>query len=95
MTVKDIGPAEEGPAMIEYLHKLLGVEHAVSLDLAGVWRHRKKDGTLIDVEIKWSPISFKGRAASLTMANAYPGLYDGLIEACTMPDHDDDIALAH
>ena len=69
MTVKDIAPAEEGPAMIEYLHKLLGAETAVSLDLAGVWRHRKKDGTLMDVEIKWSPISFKGRAASLTMAN--------------------------
>jgi PAS domain S-box-containing protein len=35
----------------------------------GAWRHRKKDGTLIDVEIKWSPISFKGRLASLSMAN--------------------------
>ena len=35
--------------------------------MLGVWRHRKKDGTLIDAEIKWSPISFQGRLASLSM----------------------------
>ena len=39
------------------------------MGLAGVWQHKKKDGSLIDVEIKWSPILFHGRAASLTMAN--------------------------
>ena len=44
MTVKDIGSAEDGPAMIEYLHKLLGTSTPASLDLAGIWRHRKKDG---------------------------------------------------
>src|SRR5262249_29502579 len=36
---------------------------------AGCWRHRRKDGTLIDVDLKLSPVSFKGRPASLTMAN--------------------------
>ena len=35
-------------------------EQPTQLGLAGVWDHRKKDGTLIDVEIKWSTISFKG-----------------------------------
>jgi len=38
------------------------------MGFAGVWQHRKKDGSIIDVELKWSPIVFRGRAASLTMA---------------------------
>jgi PAS domain S-box-containing protein len=69
MTVADIRPAEEVPAMLEYLHELVTADTSTRLGLAGVWRHKKKDGTLIDVEIKWSPISFTGRSASLTMAN--------------------------
>jgi PAS domain S-box-containing protein len=33
-----------------------------------IWRHRRKDGTLIDVEIIWSPIVFRDRFAALAMA---------------------------
>ena len=69
MTVKDLRPAGEVPAMLEYVHKLVAEETPSKLGLAGVWKQRKKDGSLIDVEIKWSTISFKGRPASLTMAN--------------------------
>ena len=69
MTLKDIRPPEEVPAMIEYLHNLLTAERPAQPGLTGAWRHRKKDGTPIDVEIKWSPISFKGRLASLSMVN--------------------------
>jgi len=69
MDVTSLRPVEEVPAMIEYLHRLLHGANPSKMGLAGVWRHRKKDGTLIDVEIKWSPISFHGRMASLTMAN--------------------------
>jgi PAS domain S-box-containing protein len=69
MTLRDIRPPSEVPAMLEYAHKLVAEETPTKLGLAGVWVHRKKDGNLIDVEIKWSTISFKGRAASLTMAN--------------------------
>jgi PAS domain S-box-containing protein len=69
MTLKDIRPPEDVPAMIEYLHKLLTTQSPPRPGLAGVWRHRKKDGTLIDVEIKWNPISFKGHLASLSMVN--------------------------
>src|SRR5262249_36435727 len=70
MTLKDIRPAEDVPAMIEYFHQLVQNPGPTRLGLAGVWRHLKRNGTVIDVEIKWSPISFRGRAASLTMANA-------------------------
>ena len=69
MDVTALRPVEEVPAMIEYLHKLLHGTNPSKMGLAGVWRHRKKDGTLIDVEIKWSSLSFHGRMASLTMAN--------------------------
>jgi PAS domain S-box-containing protein len=69
MTLADIRPAEDAPAMTEYLHQLLVTESAPCVGFAGVWRHRKKDGSLIDVEIKWSPILFRGRPASLTIAN--------------------------
>jgi PAS domain S-box-containing protein len=69
MTVKDIRPQEDVPAMIEYVHQLMVQSPPSKLGLAGVWRHRRKDGTLIDVEIKWSSICFRGRPASLTMAN--------------------------
>src|SRR5260370_39299225 len=35
---------------------------------AGVWRHRKKDGSLIDVEITSHPIVYSGREARLVVA---------------------------
>jgi PAS domain S-box-containing protein len=69
MKLSDIRPAEDVPSLMEYLHKLLSAKTPTRMGLAGVWRHKKKDGSLIDVEIKWSPILFRGRAASLTMAN--------------------------
>ena len=33
-----------------------------------IWRHRRKDGSLMDVEVIWSPMVFHGRFAALTMA---------------------------
>jgi PAS domain S-box-containing protein len=69
MTIEQIRTEQEIPALIEYLHRLMEPGNLARPSLTGVWQHRKKDGSLIDVEVKWSPISFKGRAASLTMAN--------------------------
>ena len=69
MKLADIRAPEEVPALIEYLHQLLADARPARPSWAGVWQHRKKDGSLIDVEIRWSPISFKGRPASLAMAN--------------------------
>ncbi len=36
---------------------------------SGTSKHLKKDGTPIDVEVKWSPVRFKNQAAFLTMVN--------------------------
>ena len=32
------------------------------------WRHRRKDGRWIDMEVIWTPLAFQGRLAALTMA---------------------------
>ena len=33
-----------------------------------IWRHRRKDGRTMDMEVVWQPIAFHGRLAALTMA---------------------------
>ncbi len=36
---------------------------------AGLWRHQKKNGETLDVEVKWSKITFRGRPAALIIAH--------------------------
>lgn len=67
MKVSQVRVTDETPALVEYVHKLVDGCSAQKLGLAGVWQHRKKDGSIIDVELRWSPVSFEGRPASLTM----------------------------
>ena len=64
MTVKDIRREEDIPALMAQVANNTGMN-----DNAGVWKHRKKDGTLIDVEIIWHKLDFDGRAAYLVLAN--------------------------
>ena len=33
-----------------------------------VWRHRRKDGREMDMELVWSPLAFRGKLAALTLA---------------------------
>lgn len=62
MTVQDIRPAEE----VVRLLKIVG--HPSSAGREGIWRHRKKDGSLIDVEITRQSLKFEGRPAALILA---------------------------
>jgi hypothetical protein len=64
MTAVDIRPPEEVPALLELMGRL---EDAPLR--AGVFRHRKKDGTLIDVETLGNPLWFYGRPAVMVLAN--------------------------
>ena len=64
MTLKDIRPAEEIPALLESVSR-----SSPGLEKSDSWRHRKKDGTLIDVEIVSHPVEFEGRRAKLVLAN--------------------------
>ena len=33
-----------------------------------VWRHRRKNGGMMDMEVTWTPLAFRGRLGALTMA---------------------------
>ncbi|MDT4895401.1 MAG: two-component system, cell cycle sensor histidine kinase and response regulator CckA [Acidobacteriota bacterium] len=63
MTIKDIRPAEDVPNL---LANVSGVtpQH----DEAGVWKHRKRDGTVIDVEITAHELTYYGRPAQIVLA---------------------------
>ncbi len=63
LTIKDIRPQEDVPALLESATRALPDTEA-----AGVWKHRKKDGTLIDVEITSHPLVYGGRDARLVVA---------------------------
>ena len=63
MTIKDIRPPEDVPAL---LNKIARVSEGI--DEAGTWRHRKKSGTIIDVEITSHTLIFAGKKAELVMA---------------------------
>jgi PAS domain S-box-containing protein len=63
MTIKDIRPVEDTPALLESTaHVQPGIEHS------GNWRHRLKDGKIIDVEITSQPLAIEGQSARLVMA---------------------------
>lgn len=64
MTVQDLLPEEEIPSFIKYL-----AMQDKNTGNTSSWRHRKKDGSLIIVEIYSHEIHFKGREAQLIIAN--------------------------
>ena len=64
MTIRDIRPAGDVPELLDSI-----AEEAAGLEASGVWSHRKKDGTSIDVEIVSHALSFAGRRAKLVLAN--------------------------
>jgi PAS domain S-box-containing protein len=64
MTALDIRPSAEVPSLIAYVESITKTH-----DAAGVWRHRKKDGSVIDVEVNWHKLDFGGRPSYLVMAN--------------------------
>src|SRR5579884_524216 len=63
MTIEDIRPAEDVPALMQKVKDI-----KPGFESAGVWRHRKKDGTIIDVDIVGHTIQFGGRPAQLVLA---------------------------
>jgi two-component system cell cycle sensor histidine kinase/response regulator CckA len=64
MSIAEIRPVEE----VEQLLATLGQEGPGS-PIPRTWRHRKKDGTLIDVEITAGRVEFEGRDAALILAH--------------------------
>ncbi|MER3424287.1 MAG: hypothetical protein C4293_14765, partial [Nitrospiraceae bacterium] len=64
MTIKDIRPPEDVPALLDHLAKV-----TTDFNLSGNWRHRKKDGTIIDVDISRHALNFRGRPAELILVH--------------------------
>ncbi|HXB53988.1 MAG TPA: response regulator [Vicinamibacteria bacterium] len=65
MTIKDIRPPEEIPALMEELETPAWPKS----DWLRVWKHRRKDGSIINVETGANAITFQGRKAVLVLAH--------------------------
>ncbi len=63
MTIGDIRPQEDPPALLKSVAAVRDAKQK-----AGVWRHRKKDGRIIDVEITSYSFSFADREADFVIA---------------------------
>ncbi|CDM65019.1 PAS domain S-box protein [Pyrinomonas methylaliphatogenes] len=67
MTIQDIRPREDLSTLMNR------VKHIADSDQryhrSGVWRHRKKDGTIIEVEIISHILELNGRRSKLVLAN--------------------------
>ncbi len=64
MTIKDIRPPEDVPALMADLRRLDSGTESI-----GIWRHIKRDGTIVDVEIRGNEIDFDGHRARIILAN--------------------------
>ncbi|HKP84026.1 MAG TPA: PAS domain S-box protein [Pyrinomonadaceae bacterium] len=64
MTIKDIRPREDIQLLENYL-----ANDSDDVSNAGEWRHRKKDGTVINVDITSSRLTFGGRPAEFVLVH--------------------------
>ncbi len=65
MTIADLRPPAELPKLLANLKNA----PRDTLEKSGTWCHRKRDGTLIDVEITSHPLTFHGRACKFVLAH--------------------------
>jgi hypothetical protein len=63
MTLADIRPSEEVPRLLADV-----AVHTRGLQRSGMWRHRRKDGSLLDVEITSHDLDWQERSAKLVVA---------------------------
>jgi diguanylate cyclase (GGDEF)-like protein/PAS domain S-box-containing protein len=63
MTIKDLRPSEEHPALDRNLNAGGG-----GFERSSGWRHRRRDGSIIDVEIVSHELTFAGRRARVVLA---------------------------
>jgi PAS domain S-box-containing protein len=67
MTIQDLRLPDEAPLMLAHGQRSPTPRGHERVGSPGVWRHRTRDGTVIDVDIAWSAVVFRGRKASLAM----------------------------
>lgn len=66
MKISDIRPSEEIPVLMEEVKETRVVNPYFAV---GVFKHLKKNGEIILVEIRANPINYKGRKARIVLAN--------------------------
>ncbi|HYX30967.1 MAG TPA: PAS domain S-box protein [Pyrinomonadaceae bacterium] len=64
MTIKDIRPREEVASLFNLSAEVIDGFGSYN---SHTWHHRKKDGSIIDVEISWHTLNFAGRPAKLVL----------------------------
>lgn len=64
MGIADIRPEEDVPGLLENV-----ANTTAAIDSAGIWRHRRKNGSIILVEINSHELEFDGRRARLVLAH--------------------------
>jgi PAS domain S-box-containing protein len=69
MQGRGIRASGETERYANYINEVVKKHPEAAVGRAGIWRHQKKNGESIDVEIKWSKIYFKGCEAMLIMAH--------------------------
>jgi len=65
LTLVDLRPATELPRFYANLQNA----PQDTIEKSGIWRHKKKEGTLIDVEVSSHPLSFHGSACKFVLAH--------------------------
>jgi PAS domain S-box-containing protein len=65
MTIADIRPSEDIPALIKNVARMRDVPGGTT----GPWRHRHKDGTIVDVIVSFQRLYHGGKPARLIVAN--------------------------
>lgn len=69
MELTDIRPKKEIPKFLRYQERIKQENRTNKPLHTGIWKHVKKSGEIIDVEITRTPISFEGRKAVLILSN--------------------------
>ncbi len=64
MTIKEIRPSELVPELLDRIGECGG-----AIGNQGIWKHQKKDGTLIDVEIATDSFLYEGRSCKIVSAS--------------------------
>lgn len=79
MTILDIRPPEDVPALLARKNSADGIERR-----EGLWRHRRKNGEIIHVEVASHPILWEGTPARVVLVNDITDrkrVEDGLLAA--------------
>ena len=68
MTLKDIRPQKEIRKFLKFRKEIISGNSQNKSYKTGIWKHKKKSGEIIDVEVTRSPVIFEGRKAVLILA---------------------------